>query len=480
MAEDRSDATAQFRELPPIGDLRERLAGLAAARTVPADLLLAWVREGTEEARAAVRAAASGEAALPARGREGWAAWIEERVQARLEERRRTQPRGVVNATGILLHTNLGRAPLPSAAVVQVSEAARGYSNLELDLESGRRSSRLATVRALLPVVTGAEAGLAVHNNAAAVFLALTALAAGREVIVARGHLVEIGGSFRLPEIMASSGARLVEVGSTNRTRLADYERAIGPQTALLLQVHPSNFRMVGFTEEVPTAELAAVARARALPLVYDIGSGALRRHGELAFGEPTVEQALQDGADLVAFSGDKLLGGPQAGILVGRREWIDRLARHPVARVVRLDKTTLAALAATLEAWCDPATVQGRVPLLALLARTPEELEAIAESLAGLLRESLGAAWSVETVGTSTEVGGGSLPGVLLPSRAVALSHPAIGADAISRALRLADPPVCGRIEEGKVLLEARALLPGDEERIAQASGALRILAER
>lgn len=492
MAGAREEQRSGLSVLPPVGDLSARLAPEPLFAGAPVQLRQAWIRESIEEARWAIRSArgtdfAGEEASAPrapgtvgttaapaARDRAAWTEWCMHLVMARAAERSRAGTRGVVNATGVLLHTNLGRAPLPAAAVRALFEATGGYSNLETDLESGRRCSRLAPLRRLLPLVTGAEAGIAVHNNAAAVYLALTALAAGREVVVSRGHLVEIGGSFRLPEIMAASGARLVEVGSTNRTRLSDYERALGPDTALLLKVHPSNFRLVGFAEDVSTRDLAVLAHAHGLPLMYDIGSGALRAHGELAFGEPTVEAALEDGADLVCFSGDKLLGGPQAGILVGSRAWVERLAEHPVARVVRLDKATLAALAGTFEAWLDPATVRTRIPLLALLSRDEAELGEIAASLAERLRAVLSASWVIDTVSAPCEVGGGTLPGVQLPSCAVRLIHPTYGADAVARALRLADPPVVGRIESGRVLLDVRAFLPGDEERVVRAAAAL------
>jgi L-seryl-tRNA(Ser) seleniumtransferase len=472
VATEQDNARTGLRALPPVGDLLSRLETEPLVTDVPALLRQAWVREAIEEARAVIRAAtpdSTGEA-----GREAWMDWCTRFVLARAAERSLAGARRVINATGVLLHTNLGRAPLPAAAVRALTEAMSGYSSLEMDLESGRRRSRLEPVRRLLPLVTGAEAGIAVHNNAAAVHLALMAIAPGREVIVSRGHLVEIGGSFRLPEIMAASGARLREVGSTNRTRLSDYQAAIGPETALLLQVHPSNFRLIGFAEEVSTRDLAALAHTHGLPLMHDVGSGALRAHGALAFGEPTVQASLEDGADLVCFSGDKLLGGPQAGILVGKREWIDRLSKHPVARVVRLDKTTLAALAGTLEAWLDPATVRTRIPLLTLLARDEAELNEMATSLADQLRPVLPPPWEIDVASVPCEVGGGTLPGVTLPSRAVRFRHPTHHASAVSRALRLADPAVAGRIEDDRVLLDVRALLPGDAELIVRVMATL------
>ena len=463
-----------LRALPPVEALRARAEKLGG-EPVPAELLLAFAREVVDEARAEIRAAGSDPSSGTVwRHREEWLEVLGQRLQERLLERGRQVLRPVINATGVLLHTNLGRAPLPAAAQRALVGAAAGYSNLEMDLAGGRRRSRLDPIRRLLPLVTGAEAGMAVHNNAAAVYLTLTALAAGGEVVVSRGHLVEIGGSFRLPEIMEASGARLREVGSTNRTRLDDYARALGPQTALLLAVHPSNFHLVGFTEDVPARELARLAADHQIPFVHDVGSGALRQHGELVRDEPRVQDVLEAGADLVCFSGDKLLGGPQAGILVGRQRWLERLSKHPVARVVRLDKAALAALESTLEAYLDPATVTARIPLLALLSRTEAELQSLAVALADRLLRAAPAGFLVEVVETVSEVGGGSLPGLTLPSRAVALTHPSRSPDAIARSLRLGHPAVAGRIEKDRFLLDVRALLSGQDEELAAAVAAL------
>jgi len=516
MKNDNSQAE-RLRRLPPVDALVAAAAEAAREREVPRDLLLAYVREALEEARLAIRGvsrdgasggdqagdteqqraeaiieAHDGHAGGPASGRDSdnprgvsiletaardgrttrdaWVTLLTSRVMERIDDRSRGLLRRVVNATGVLLHTNLGRAPLAARAQARLFDACAGYSSLELDLGSGRRRSRLEAIRRLIPAVTGAEAGMAVHNNAAAVYLALTALAGGREVLVSRGHLVEIGGSFRLPDIMAASGARLVEVGSTNRTRLSDYERGRSRETALVLKVHPSNFRMVGFTEEVSTKDLAAWAESHGLPLLHDVGSGALRQHGRLAFDEPLVQDSLEAGAHLVCFSGDKLLGGPQAGILAGRRELVEGLARHPVARVVRLDKSLLAALEATLEIYLDaPAELPRRIPLLGLLDRGREDVAEMAEALARALREALGEGWAMDIVETTGEVGGGSLPGVSLASKAVGLKHPDWTVDQIARALRRSDPPVVGRIERDRFLLDVRALLPGDETLVAR-----------
>ena len=303
---------------------------------------------------------------------------LTKRLRGELEALRRPSLRRVLNATGVLIHTNLGRAPLAAEAIAQVVETARGYSNLELDLRDGTRGSRQDHAAALLRRLTGAEASIVVNNNAAALLLALAALAEGREVIVSRGELIEIGDGFRIPDVLARSGARLVEVGTTNRTRAEDYERAISIDTALLLRVHQSNFRMVGFTELPRIAELAAVARRHSLPLVDDLGSGVL----DYVPGEQTARDSLGSGADLVCFSGDKLLGGPQAGIVVGRADLVERLRRHPLQRALRADKLTLAALEGTLSLYLDPERAAREVPVLRMLR---EPVEAVRLWIVGL-----------------------------------------------------------------------------------------------
>jgi len=469
------DPRAELRELPAVETLLSALDSTPgeSGERAPRDLELAWARETLALARASILASTDA-ASLPARGREAWTVHLVEQLRARRSVDQGQKLQRVINATGVLLHTNLGRAPLSADAQAALRDATLGYSSLEMDLSSGRRRSRLAAVRELLPLVTGAEAGLAVHNNAAAVYLMLTALAAGREVIVSRGHLVEIGGGFRLPDIMAASGARLIEVGTTNRTRREDYARAVGPSTALLLKIHPSNFRIIGFHEETSTRELKEIAEARGIPLVEDLGSGALAQHGRLAFGEPCVQDSLKDGADLVLVSGDKLLGGPQAGLLVGRAKWIDPLASHPVARVVRLDKAALAALEATLRAYLDPATVAERIPLLTLLAQDEEALTRRAELLAATLATTLPSGWRATVIETRAEVGGGSLPGLELPSRAVWLAHDAWSPDKIAIALRRARPAIAGRIEEDRFLLDLRTLLEGEEAELGRAARAV------
>ncbi len=367
-------------------------------------------------------------------------------------------PRRVLNATGIVLHTNLGRAPLSRAVLARLVEAASGYSDLELELESGGRGSRSTRIAELLCLIAVAEAAHVVNNNAAALFLAVDTLAAGREVIVSRGELVEIGGSFRVPEIMSASRARLREVGTTNRTHLRDYRDALGPDTGMLLKVHRSNVSVSGFTSEVGLAELSGLARERGLPLVEDRGSGSfvdLAAHG---IPEPEASAGLREGADLVLFSGDKLLGGPQAGIAIGRRDLIERMKQSPLARALRVDKLTHAALHGTLQA-----LLAGRadeIPVLAMLRATPELLEARAADLAERLRAAGVPRVTVET--TRSPVGGGALPELELPG-AVVRVVPASSADAAARRLRAGDPPVLARIQRDALLFDPRTL--ADEE---------------
>ena len=370
------------------------------------------------------------------------------RVERELDSGRSFHLRRVLNATGVVVHTNLGRAPLADAALERVTEVARGYSNLEYDLEEGARGSRQDHAADILRRLTGAEAALVVNNNAAAVMLALAALAEGREVLVSRGELIEIGDGFRIPDVLARSGARLVEVGTTNRTRAADYERAIGPETALLLRVHQSNFRVVGFTELPALEEVARVASAAGLPLVDDLGSGVLgdASNTVLLASEPSAKEALAGGADLVCFSGDKLLGGPQAGIVVGRSELVERLRRHPLQRALRADKLTLAALEGTLGLYLE---APERIPVLRMLGQGPETIRARAERLAKLTGGEVEA-----TVG---RVGGGALPLAELESFACALEEDLAGP------LRHGDPPVVGVVRDGRCLLDCLTL--GDEE---------------
>jgi len=377
-----------------------------------------------------------------------------ERLRQELAAARAPRLRRVINATGVIVHTNLGRAPLAAAALDQVVDAARGYSNLEYDLDAGGRGSRQSHVADLVSRLTGAEAALVVNNNAAAVMLALAALAEGREVLVSRGELIEIGDGFRIPDVLTRSGARLHEVGTTNRTRAADYENAIGPDTAVLLRVHQSNFRVVGFTEQPQLAELAELAHARELVLVDDLGSGALVDVGD----EPTARASLAAGADLVCFSGDKLLGGPQAGMIVGRADLVERLRRHPLQRALRADKLTLAALEGTLRLALD---APDEIPVLRMLREPPGAVRARAERLA--------AAIGGEVEETVARAGGGALPLAELPSYACAVE------ERLGERLRRGTPPVVGILRDGRLLLDCRTLTDAEADEVAAAVAAAR-----
>ncbi|GAA0579117.1 L-seryl-tRNA(Sec) selenium transferase [Craurococcus roseus] len=396
-------------------------------------------------------------------------------VRAALATRAARGLRRVLNTTGVVLHTNLGRAPLAPAALAAMAEAARGYANLEYDLGSGSRGDRHSACAALLRGLTGAEAAVVVNNCAAAVLLALAAHApAGSEVVVSRGELVEIGGAFRVPEVVAQGGARLVEVGTTNRTRIGDYDAAIGPATRVLMRVHQSNYRVVGFTEAPEPREIAALARARGLVSVEDLGSGAVADLS--AFGlprEPTLAESVAAGFDLVACSGDKLLGGPQAGLLLGKAGAVAACARHPLMRALRPDKATLAALEATLRLYRDhggdPARLAREVPALGMLAADAAALEARAARLLASLPEAAGAA-----VGAGESLpGGGSLPGAALPTSLVALRPAAVGAEELARRLRAGAPPLVARIERGRVVLDVRTLRDAEIEEAAAAVAA-------
>ena len=430
----------KLRDLPSVDELArdERLA------EEPAPLVVAAAREVLARAREEIAA-----------GHEPGD--LAERTLAELAAARAPALRRALNATGVIVHTNLGRAPLPEAALARALEVGRGYSNLEYDLTAGGRGSRQDHVAAILRRLTGAEAALVVNNNAAAVMLALAALAEGREVLVSRGELIEIGDGFRIPDVLARSGARLREVGTTNRTRAADYERAIGPETAVLLRVHQSNFRVVGFTEQPTVEQLAAVARRHELPLVDDLGSGVLV-HLE---GEPSAKESLAAGADLICFSGDKLLGGPQAGIVVGRADLVERLRRHPLQRALRADKLTLAALGGTLGLYLDPERAVREVPVLRMLNDPVATVRARAERLA--------AAVGGEVEETVARVGGGALPLAELPSVACAVE------ESLAEPLRTGEPPVVGVLRDGRLLLDCRTLTDAEAEEVAAAVAAAR-----
>jgi L-seryl-tRNA(Ser) seleniumtransferase len=395
---------------------------------------------------------------------------VASRVACRLG--RETQPklRTVINATGIVLHTNLGRSPMAEEAAKAAYEAARGYLNLELDLDSGKRSSRQVAIREWVCRLTGAESATAVNNNAAATVIVLRALAMGKEVVISRGQLIEIGGSFRIPEIMGVSGAILREVGTTNITRLGDFERAIGPNTGALLQVHSSNYRISGFTKSVALSELAALGKQHGLPVIDDIGSGALIDFARFGFqGEPVARSSIAAGADLVLFSGDKLLGGPQAGIIAGRKEWIQKIEKDPLMRAFRLDKMTLSALEATLRLYLHEERALREVPVLTLLGTSQEELRQRAERLAEQLRGLAGMA-SVATAQDVAYVGGGSLPDQTMKSWVIEIEADALSDAELARRLRLGDPAVMVRLRGGKLVLDVRTVFAHQEGQLIEA----------
>jgi L-seryl-tRNA(Ser) seleniumtransferase len=440
-----------FRLIPSIEQLRQRPAIVSLEQAYGHVATIDALRRGADAIR---RRLADGHQ-YPSS--EAVATELESGARAALRSTARGSLRRVINATGVVLHTNLGRAPLPAAALRRVQDVCAGYSNLEYDIARGRRGSRAIHAESILTALTGAEAAVVVNNNAAATLLILAALGAGREVVISRGELVEIGGGFRVPDVMAQSGALLREVGTTNRTRVADYRAAIGPRTSMLLRVHPSNFRIEGFTERPSLAELITVARDANLPLVEDLGSGCLLT--DFAW-EPAVQASVAAGTDLVCFSGDKMLGGPQAGIVVGRRPLLEKLQKHPLMRALRVDKLTLAALEGTLiEYHAGRAPVS--VPVAQMLSASADSIEARARSLAEQLHA---AGWRVSLMSGASAVGGGSAPGVELPTVLLALERDALSADALEQQLRQLDPPVIARIEDDRVVLDLRTVSAEDE----------------
>jgi L-seryl-tRNA(Ser) seleniumtransferase len=442
--------TDSLRNLPSV----ERLlvaAGNGSDHGLSHTTAVALAREVLESARAQIR---SGKAAP------GFDELVHE-LQGRANSAVRSPVRRVINATGVIIHTNLGRAPLSQRALQAVAEAGRGYSNLEMELEGGQRGSRHEHCAALLSRLTGAPASAVVNNNAAAVLLVLSELARERDVIVSRGELVEIGGGFRIPDVLEQSGARLVEVGTTNRTYAHDYAAAIRPETAALLRVHSSNFRVVGFTHRPSLEDLISLARSRDLPVIEDVGSGSLLDSSNYGVaGEPTVQASLAAGVDLVCFSGDKLLGGPQAGIIVGRADLIARIKRHPLMRALRPDKLTIAALAATLTEYLSDSAASS-VPVWRMLSTGVEHLDSRAEAIvcacdAGNLR--------VDVVDGRSTIGGGALPQETLPSRLIRVTVPGTSAATLAKKLRTNEPAIVGRIEADAVTLDLRTIDPVED----------------
>ncbi|MBE0417436.1 MAG: L-seryl-tRNA(Sec) selenium transferase [Coriobacteriia bacterium] len=451
------DTQDRLRQLPKVDELLRHPDVEALLAAHPRSLVLDALREAIDVSRARLL---SSETALYDEGE----LLAEARSRAALKALRSLRP--VINATGIVVHTNLGRSILSERATAAVAEVASSYSTLEYDVVTGERGSRHVHCESLLCKLTGAEAAMAVNNNAAAVMMAIAALARGKEAVVSRGQLVEIGGSFRIPDIMRESGATMVEVGTTNKTHLRDYENAITERTGVLLKVHSSNFRVVGFTNEVGLEELVPLGRKHGVPVFEDQGSGVLvdLRPWGLPY-EPTVGESITAGADLVSCSGDKLLGGPQAGILVGRADIIRKLKQHPMARALRLDKMTLAALEVTLRTYLDPETTLAEIPTLRMITAPAEEVATRAHALAARLAGTCGEAAVVDTASDISRAGGGALPLADIPTTVVRVSAHAIGPVELERRLRLGSPAIVARIKEDRLLFDVRTLLEADEE---------------
>lgn len=448
------DEQHRLKEIPAVQTIARTLKETAGVAPV-------WIYEATQEVLADIRRAVRKGASPPSE------MVIRRRVSERAHELAKPHLRPVINATGVMIHTNLGRSPLAPEMMEHLSAIATQYSTLEYRLAEGVRGSRHEHVDHLLAEFVGAEAAMVVNNNAAAVLLALSAMAHGREVVVSRGELVEIGGSFRIPEVMALSGAKLVEVGATNKTHVSDYERAINQETALLLKVHQSNFRQIGFVKSVPRLELVRLGRRHHIPVMEDLGSGVLLPITLEGYAEPTVQEVVKDGVDLTTFSGDKLLGGPQAGLAVGRREWIERMKKHPLARAVRVDKMTLAMLELVLR-WYREGRGEA-LPLWRMIRMPAERVKERAERVAHWLHERCEGI-SLDIVEDWSEIGGGSMPGARIRTYVIALSLPASELGQWERALREAPTAVIARVSRGKLLLDVRTVFDDQELLLADA----------
>ena len=453
-----------YRDIPSIEQLRQRPAVRALEARFGAEATLDALRTGAAAVR---RELGAGAPAPSSGGADDVGARIEQAAAAELTGWFRPSLERVINATGVIIHTNLGRAPLAESAIARVGDVARGYASLEYDVARGERGRRDVHADALLRRLTGAEAAVVVNNNAAATLIVLAALAAGREVVVSRGELVEIGGGFRVPEVMAQSGAVLREVGTTNRTRAADYAAAITEKTALILRVHPSNFRIEGFTERPTLAQLVEVGKKCNVPVAEDLGSGHVGSDpgpDPLSELEPTVRASVDAGVHICCFSGDKLLGGPQAGVIVGRSAMVDRIRTHPLMRALRVDKMTYAALEATLAEYA-AGRAAATVPVQQMIRMTADEIRARATALATSVNQL--PSWRAEIIEGASAVGGGSAPGVELPTALVAVGKKGLTADALDARLRDLTPPVIARIEHDRVLLDLRTVSPDDDLRL-------------
>ncbi len=448
-----------LRSIPSVDRLLAESALAGVKERYSEQLVKRMVRRGLDELRADIRSGKAG-------GEDCTVQAVSDRVSGLLDKRLAGTLRRVINATGVIVHTNLGRSPLSKRVMERISAAATAYSNLEYDLAKGQRGERNAHLSVLMEEVTGAEAAMAVNNNAAAVLLALSSLAEGREVIVSRGELIEIGGSFRIPEVMSRSGAILKEVGTTNRTHPKDYDQAISERTALILKVHPSNYRIEGFTREVELHELVSIGREKGIPTMMDLGSGCLVDLSPYGLtGEITVQEVVAAGVDLVTFSGDKLLGGPQAGILAGKASIIDKIRTNPLARALRMDKLTLAALEATLEEYTRPQGPFNGIPTLAMIARSPQELLETAERLVRAMTVVIGHQADVGIEPGVGRVGGGALPLGDLPGPRVAVRPRHLSAGRVEQRLRMGHPAVLVLVKDDTLLIDTRTLLPEEPE---------------
>lgn len=457
-----------LRRLPKVDELLKAPAVASLLKIYPRTVVVDAIRAAVDNARELAR-----------QEEETAAKAIEPKALAReaeliADQVMRPSLRRVVNATGVVVHTNLGRSILPDAAIEAVREVAGAYSNTEFDVAAGKRGSRHDHVASLLTKLTGAEAAIAVNNNAAAVLLALSALAKGKEAIVSRGQLVEIGGSFRIPDVMRQSGAKLVEVGATNKTHAKDYRAAITPKTGLIMRAHPSNFQVVGFMAEVPLSEMVSIARENGLMVLDDLGSGVMIDVGQAGLPhEPTVNESVAAGVDVVTFSGDKLLGGPQAGIAVGTKAAINRMKKHPLARAVRIDKMTLAALEATVKLYFDETKAIQEIPTLAALFAKPAFLMKRADKLAADIKKKAGHRVKAASVKDTSKAGGGALPLAEMPTAAVRLTVEGLSVNKLETALRRYKTPVIGRIKDDALLLDMRTIQPQDEKDIVAAVAA-------
>lgn len=456
----------RYKLIPPVDELL-KLDGIAACQDqLPPAFILERLRESVQELREALKKG------MALASREEASSWIVEAFERRIRQMRGGSLQPVINATGVVLHTNLGRSPMPDAALQAINRLAAGYCNLEYDLEAGRRGSRYQHVEALLCRLTGAEAALVVNNNAAAVLLALTTLARGREVIVSRGQLIEIGGAFRIPDVMAASGASLVEVGTTNRTYISDFTRALNENTALLFSAHTSNYRVVGFTAETSLKELVELGQKNRIPVMQDLGSGILLDMSAWGLNdEPTVQEALASGVDVLSFSGDKLLGGPQAGILLGRRENIEAFKNNQLTRALRVDKLTIAALEASLLQYEQGDPVSS-IPVLGMLAASQDILRERAQNLKAALDEQR-PGLELKLLQVGDMVGGGAYPDKELQGWAVALALPDTGLEELNRRLRSGSPAVVARRQDERLLFSARTIGDDEIEALAEAVAA-------